>query len=264
MVKRRTSKDEMDSEVLLRGMERLVIASHRDGEKRERFGLHASDVLSAGKPFCLRKCVLSHAYVPNAVELSAQQLNIFGSGDDMHRRWQRVLTQVALEIEQQHILEGPGMRYTPDVIVVLPAFMSLDIVGPCLVELKGYNDEEYKRLIDHPFPPYDAYRQGQLYRWCLNIQHMLIGVENKNTQGLTVWRCYPDDESIADIVARLEQVRAASLAYQQSELVLPERLCQSRYDKLAKQCSMRSACFAEAQQRQRMLLPIEERFRGVW
>ena len=262
----RTSQDRIESDVLGNSFKRLVAAAYRcdqdriPGHKR-RAHLHAHDVLNHP---CTRKCVLSYFYEPNDIELSPQLIAIFASGTATHERWQDVFckTGIALSIEESR--QADGIRYTIDAIVDLPPGEFLDMEGPCLVELKGYNRDAFTAMKKAPGPPQDAYQQVQLYMdFYDTVDQYMIIVECKDNQSFYVWRGRRDREAINGVLWRIEIIKQYLAKHMQDDNELPTPLCMSADEKMACQCPMRKACFATRDQRRGMRLPVLDPCEGV-
>ena len=219
--------------------------------KRPRSHFHASAVLQ--KPldyykrplYCERACVLSQFYETNEVIHPPKKSMIFENGWHFHMRWQEMFQRagILLMSEVPFFVLRYKMLFTMDAVI---QFMGV----PHVVELKGYNNREFVRLLKGKIPE-DAYLQCQLYLHLYHDTHNkqledgLIIVENKDTQEYKMWRMKRNPLNVTAILERLESIRVWSQIHEKTQH-LPSRLCAECSDLRACECSMASACFSES------------------
>ena len=211
--------DNMDTTDALPGLETqaekeamdALITRGRNARPR-RSHLHASAVLK--KPldyykhplYCERECVLAQFYTTNEVLHPPKKQMIFDNGWDVHVRWQEMFKRsgVLRLAEVPFFSMDYHLQFTPDAII--------DFVGvPHIVELKGYNQRAFLKLLKGGIPE-DAYLQCQLYLHLYRgIDHKpledgLIIVECKDTQEYKMWRIKRNEANVQDILTRLDSI----------------------------------------------------------
>jgi hypothetical protein len=240
--------DDLASRVLQKAMEDVVSAGAMDNE---RVGFHASNLkvdtgkASYSQKFCYRQAVLAQFYKQNRVVHSPKTIALFENGIDLHQRWQRWFERagVARHIERPHIETNWNLYFTPDAVIELGGVLYI-------VEIKGYRQEEYWRLIKATTPPSEAYVQANIYAHILNIDDILVLVENKNTQDFKVWPCKYDPALMEPFIPRLNTIQVMAVEHGKTGR-LPDRLsaCVTPDSPRAKGCSSCQACFLSQQER---------------
>ncbi len=212
--------DELDEEVVKTTLHDTIADIYVKGQRSEyRDGPHLSDYTRPLTDQCLRMLVLSHFYKDNLVFHGARLAAIFEQGQDMHKRWQAVFQRagVARHIELKHLETYWRVFFTPDLIA--------DIDGVLyIVELKGYKQEEYVRLVKGKAPA-DAINQCNLYMWDFHV-----------------WPVDYDEAMAAPYEERLQYVKPL-VDYHAQTGKLPRRVCNSPNEPRAQGCRMREACF---------------------
>ena len=218
---------------------RDIYAQGQQADIRE--GFHISDCLKSLTSQCARKVVLSRFYAANRVYHSAQQAAIFEQGIAIHQRWQEAFIRSgkAFAIEQSYMEEYFGVICTPDIVA--------DIDGLAIVELKGYNLDEYERLLNGKLPG-EAIIQIQTYMWLTGIHKGFVLVENKNNQNFHVWPVQYDPQKVMPVEERLHFYKNL-FDIHVADGRLPKRICTSSRDARAKGCRMCRACFSSPTER---------------
>jgi len=218
-----------------------------------RHGVHLSDIKSAemykGKPnLCYRKIVLSAFFDAQPVKYKHPTIAWFERGIDLHKRWQEkfIRAGVVIHVETQHEVTWANtadnwrLLFTPDIIVYLG-------IGPEIVEIKGYKQAHYLKIVKEKElnPSEDSYIQAQWYMWLSGIHQALVIVENKNDQDFLVRRIQFDPDIVSPYEDRIVLIDALMEEYKTNRK-LPKRICATRDDAKACECSQRDTCFADA------------------
>lgn len=255
------------NEIVVTGYERKKQTQFRAAPVQRKMGLHAHMVLrpeittkfTAG--YCLRECVLSHMYEPSPITHTPQHILWFERGWILHGWWQEIYyaAGVAVDLGQGASLDleytDPHtlLRFSPDAIVRLPRW------GVHVIEIKGYNKKKYAELMKAETIPTDAHRQVQLYMRMLNMNKGMVLVECKDTNEFSIWRAERDDAEVEAPMQRLAEITTGIETYVARD-VLPTRICSSPNDPRARSCEQCRACFGTQEVREKLLLPVVERW----
>lgn len=209
---------------------------------------HASNILSPESDFCLRKLVLLAAYPDDAVRSDDKPWDRlsnarFKHGWKIHEKYQELLKRYykvlyfrgEAELDLTHFSEEHQVFYSPDAIV--------EHCGvPMIVEIKGYKTETVAKLSEIGPAPKDALIQGNFYAHLMGYEHVLILVEDKNTQRPLVWYAGYDEALTVKPLARTAAFKEAHNIVQAGGNP-PERKCKSITDRQALKCEVRELCF---------------------
>lgn len=250
--------------------------------KQERIGLHASSVLVNQNKWCLRKHALINAFPEHIKPVSIQSWDwkrekIFTTGWDLHERWQKLFLDTAQsladedirqqwlemfgqfsdpawnaelsgwELDLTHFNEGYEVYFSPDAILQ---------IGPhqYIVEIKGIKQEYFDKLTDDLEQACTVYElikkariQANIYMHLTGLKKAILLIENKNTQEFRIYLTQYDKALFEPYHERMLNVKAATINAKRSNglQVLPQRVCQSPEDRLARQCPIRDYCFRE-------------------
>lgn len=165
-------------------------------------------------------------------------------------KWRKLFQEngkLALEVEKSHYAKKWGLSFTPDAIIQT-------LGRPFIVEIKGYRASAYENMlkIDNYMGDADfkkAALQANLYMYMLDIPQAIILIENKNTQDyfLSVRRF--DLELVKPYIQRLTFLKKLAEIYQEKG-TLPRRICETVEETRARNCSLRTACFASRGERE--------------
>jgi hypothetical protein len=225
----------------------LVKAAKKD----TRPGLHAANTLVPDKEWCTRRWVLNNLHNNEAVRPAvkpweAKQEMTFDLGWAIHIMWQNFFKeigiavwngeQLAYELDLTHYDEDREVFFSPDAIV--------NFAGQLLViEIKGYKEEDYERLVTTPAVPDLAHRQVNFYLHLLKKSRGLVLVQNKNKSEYRIWPVTYDRELAQKPAQRATKVKGLT-SVAKAHNRYPERTCQSITDPLAQKCPMKAYCFS--------------------
>jgi len=222
----------------------------RASQKEARTGLHASSLLVPESEWCTRRYTLD-AVMPERKEQAELQswdwkrANIFENGWKLHERWQQtflhsgcvVMNNGKPELDLTHYDEERQLYFSPDAIIAYGG-------EKYVVEIKGYNLDEYERLLVASKPPDLAYRQVQLYMHLLELQRGVILVECKNSQRFKVWAVQYDRDVVQSYLDRMYSVKGNVGSVKEFGLSrIKLRVCKSRDVPLARRCPYAKVCF---------------------
>lgn len=209
----------------------------RGNGDEERYGLHASAILTSDNEFCHREQVLSLFYKQAQGEnISVNLKRIFAEGDAIHEKWQRLFIRGKLggpkAMDCSRFNKRYDLSFTPD---IAPASIGgKDYV----VEIKSMNTFQFQKATSHP----SGEKQLKFYMWLTGIKRGFVLVEDKNTQNFKVLLVKYDPADIEPYIARLERIQELKERFVEDKKP-PKRTCKKAEDKRAAGCNMRDACF---------------------
>ena len=100
-------------------VEFIDLLLNREGERGERYGLHASAMLASENEFCLREQVLSLFYKQIQGEnIPVNLKRIFEEGNAIHEKWQRMFIRGGIgkptNMDRSRFKKKYDLSYTPD------------------------------------------------------------------------------------------------------------------------------------------------------
>ena len=206
----------------------------KNGESRERIGLHGSAVLK--DDICYRAQVLSLLFKQSqGEELPLETLAIFEEGNAIHEKWQRLFIRGGLgnaeDMDRTRFAQGYELLYTPDAVI--------NIGGKqYVVEIKSMNTFSYKQNNEHP----TGGKQCLLYMYLCNIHSGFVLMEDKNTQEFKIQIVKYDENEINLIIERLKEIQKLKAEFLDTKKP-PKRICENTDCKQAENCFMRDCCF---------------------
>lgn len=215
----------------------LELLLKREGERQERYGLHASAMLVGEKEFCLREQVLSLFFKQNQGEnIQAGLKRIFAEGDSIHQKWQRLFIRGKIgsykNMDRPRFNKKYDLSFTPDA--------QIDILQceDVPVEIKSMNTYAFKHATGHPSG------EKQLNFYCVFLQKPwgILLLEDKNTQEFKVFIIEKSVKKARPYLDRLVIIQDAKNEFLESG-TLPAKKCKSCDEKKAMQCNMRDACW---------------------
>lgn len=210
----------------------------KNGDAKERVGLHASSLIAHDKDFCFRALLLSLHYKQIQSENVPIKLKrIFEEGNAIHEKWQRLFLRGKLgkpsDMDKTQFFDDFGylISFTPDAILT---FGNKKLV----VEIKSVNTYQFKTMKSHP----SGEKQLQLYMHLTGIHEGFVLCDDKNTQDFKVFYAKYDKEKVAPFIERIEAIGELNRIFIEEKKV-PKRVCESSTCKRAAQCNMKDACF---------------------
>lgn len=216
-----------------------------NAKKGSREGIHVSAIIKSDGSFCYRQIILMQHFPHAPLPLHGRTLRIFRHGWAIHEKWQELFRAagIAIETETTHYHKETGASFTPDAIVRM-------FKRRMLIEIKSMNNEAYNAMRSvHA----DAQIQANMYMHLEGIREAVILVENKDTQEFKLWVIEYEPERIRKYRKRL-RVIGEWLSFYEAERKLPNRhvLCATEDTPKARNCPVRSACFAGKYEREKM------------
>lgn len=227
-------------------LEKLFIEERKN---ENRYGLHASAILTSENDFCYREQVLSLFYKMNQGEqLPVKLLKIFAQGNAMHEKWYKLFRAVGIDVAIERTLFMPQYDLSFTIDALLNIF---DEEVVC--DIKSQNSFVFKKSKGHP----SGEKQVNFYLWALSkytgIPHKkgFVLVDSKDDQEIKVVPVMYDKEKVKPYVYRLKQIQEMKRAFIEDKEV-PPRKCDSSECKRASTCSMRDACWNCGQGRRKL------------
>lgn len=230
-------KSQMWAMMVENRLNRLFLESR---EHENRYGLHASAILSGESEFCYREQVLSLFYKMNQGEqLPIKLLKIFAQGNAMHEKWYTLFRQqgIAVAIERSLFLPQYDLSFTIDAVLSL---FNEEIV----CDIKSQNTYMFKRDKGHS----KGEKQVNFYLWALSkytgVPHRkgFVLVDDKNDQNIKVVPVEYDKGKVKPYVERLKEIQRLKNVFLE-EHKAPPRKFQDKDCKKCSQCNMRDACW---------------------
>lgn len=220
---------------------------NRDGERQERYGLHASAMLESDNMFCYREQVLSLFFKQLQDENVKPGLKrIYDNGNAIHEKWQRLFIRAGNDwrsMDRSRFNKKFDLSFTPDAVLDIESIAKI-LGQPCTpVEIKGYNCYQYKPMFEkHSVPK--AEKQLMEYMGFLRVERGILLIENKNTQEYFIKIVEMDKEKMRPIYNRLVTVQEYKETFLENGR-LPKRvgICKDADCKRALDCNMRDACW---------------------
>lgn len=215
----------------------ILMLMQKNGQNKERFGLHASAIIVSENDFCYRQQVLSLFYKMSQGEhISPGLKRIFEEGNAIHEKWQRLMIRGKLgkadNMDVSKFASEYDLSYTPD-------GSSIQIgKHKYIVEIKSVNTFQFKKMTSHP----SGKKQCQLYMHLEGIHKGIVLCEDKNTQDIKVFLYDYEPEIVAPYIERLETIQ-----FYKKDLIKNKKMikgiCKDSSCKRARDCNMQEACF---------------------
>ena len=206
----------------------------KNGESRERYGLHGSAILK--DDICMRAQVLSLLFrQQQGEELPLDTLAIFEEGNAIHEKWQRLFIRgglgTAFDMDVTQYAQGYELLYTPDAIIMING-------TKYIVEIKSMNSFLYQKSNEHK----TGALQYLLYMHLTNIHNGFVLMENKNTQEFKIQLVEYDEQKIQPIIERLKEIQKLKADFIKTKKP-PKRICENAECEQAEKCIMRDCCW---------------------
>lgn len=206
----------------------------KNGESRERYGLHGSAILK--DDICMRAQVLSLLFrQQQGEELPLDTLAIFEEGNAIHEKWQRLFIRGGLgteyDMDVTQYAQGYELLYTPDAIITING-------TKYIVEIKSMNSFLYQKSNEHK----TGALQCLLYMHLTNIHNGFVLMENKNTQEFKIQLVDYDEQKIQPIIERLKEIQKLKADFIKTKKP-PKRICENAECEQAEKCIMRDCCW---------------------
>lgn len=209
----------------------------RGADATDRYGLHASAILTGEKEFCYREQVLSLFYKQAQGEnIPIGLKRIFTEGDAIHEKWQRLFIRGKLgdakAMDISRFNKEYDLSFTPD---ICPAI----IAGKrYVVEIKSMNTFQFKKATGHP----SGEKQLKFYMWLTGIRNGFVLCEDKNDQNFKIFIVEYKEADLAEYIERLEVIQLKKRKFKKDKKA-PKRICQNANTKRALKCNMRLTCW---------------------
>ena len=210
---------------------------NKNGEQKDRVGLHASAIITSEKDFCYREQVLSLFYKQDqGKQIPINLKRIFEEGNSIHEKWQRLFLRGGLVdlscLDRSRFDYNYDLSFTPD---ICPA-----IIGKkqYVVEIKSVNTFQFKNMNEHP----SGKKQLMFYMHLTNVFDGFVLAEDKNTQKFKTFIYKFDKEIVLPYIERLENIQVyKSRLLNENKMVAG--ICKAVNSPRAQKCPMRDACF---------------------
>ena len=222
----------LQGEMLRQKIDNLYMEA--EGQREERYGLHASAIIASDEQFCLRQQVLSLFFKMNqGEELPVKTRKIFHHGNTIHEEVYDVFrkTGVLIDSEVTRFVDKYDLNYTIDANVHL-------LNKDWICDVKSMNSFAWEKATGHP----SGEKQVMFYMWLQKNPNGFVLAYNKNTSEI---KCFPvkfDKEKVRPFVDRLKEIQVCKKEFLEDG-TLPDRKCKNCDTKKAIECSMRDACF---------------------
>jgi CRISPR/Cas system-associated exonuclease Cas4 (RecB family) len=242
------SNPDIKSQTIMSALKKCFYAEHKpdeearmvkmiqlkNGESRERYGLHGSAILK--DDICMRAQVLSLLFrQQQGEELPLDTLAIFEEGNAIHEKWQRLFIRGDLgtkyDMDVTQYAQGYELLYTPDAIITING-------TKYIVEIKSMNTFLYQKSSEHK----TGALQCLLYMYLTNIRNGFVLMENKNTQEFKIQLVEYDEQKIQPIIERLKEIQKLKADFIKTKKP-PKRICENAECEQAEKCVMRDCCF---------------------
>ena len=206
----------------------------KNGESRERYGLHGSAILK--DDLCYRAQVLSLFFKQSqGEELPLKTLAIFEEGNAVHEKWQRLFIRgglgTAADMDVTRFAQGVELAYTPDAIIKINNIQYV-------VEIKSMNTYSYQKSNIHP----TGALQCLLYMYYCNIHNGFVLMEDKNTQDFKIQIVEYDENKIKPYIDRLYEIQRLKADFIRTKKP-PKRICENADCEQAENCIMHDCCW---------------------
>lgn len=241
------SGDKHEFEALLykNKLNKMFVDVLKTEKHEERYGLHASAILSSDNDFCYREQVLSLFFKMNQGEnLPIKLLRIFSQGNAMHEKWYRMFRALGYDVAIERTLFLPEY----DLNFTIDALLNLKRSGvpkdEVIVDVKSQSTFAFKKQKGHP----SGEKQINFYMWALTkytgIPHRngFVLVDSKDDQEIKTVPVHWDKKKNEPYVRRLKEIQEMKKVFLE-EHEAPPRKCKNSTCKRAMECNMRDACF---------------------
>ena len=214
----------------------LQLIMDKNGAQKERFGLHASAIITGEADFCYKEQVLSLLYKQaQGGNIDIGLKRIFEEGNAVHEKWQRLFLRgdlgKAKDMDQSRFNKKYELSYTPDIICTIGKHK---YVG----EIKSVNTFQFKKMQTHP----SGKKQLMLYMHLTGIHKGFVLCDDKNCQEFKIFITEYDESFLEPYIIRLEQIQYfKKRALEDHRMV--RGICKNAYCKRALKCNMRDACY---------------------
>lgn len=240
------SGDKHEFEALLykNKLNKMFVDVLKTEKHEERYGLHASAILSSDNDFCYREQVLSLFFKMNQGEnLPIKLLRIFSQGNAMHEKWYRMFRALGYDVAIERTLFLPeyDLNFTIDALLNLKR--SGDPKDEVIVDVKSQSTFAFKKQKGHP----SGEKQINFYMWALTkytgIPHRngFVLVDSKDDQEIKPVPVHWDKKKNEPYVRRLKEIQEMKKVFLE-EHEAPPRKCKNSTCKRAMECNMRDAC----------------------
>jgi hypothetical protein len=201
----------------------------------DRYGLHASAMLTSDDKFCYREQVLSLFFKQNQGEnIKIGLKRIFEEGNFIGEKWQRLFVRGGIgepeDMDISRFVPEYDLSYTPDAII--------QIHKQYVVETKSQNSFIWKKEKGHP----SGMKQLKFYMFLEQIKRGFVLVESKNDQEVKILPARLDESELDYVIERLERVQLYKRKLKKTKTMV-DGICNSQSCKRAEACNMRDACF---------------------
>ncbi len=202
----------------------------------ERYGLHASAIITSDNEFCVRSQVLSLFFRQlQGQQFGVHQKRVFLNGDFVHEKWQRLFIRgglgTARNMDRSRFNDDYDLSFTPDAVINLNGVKYV-------VEIKSQNSFQFKKAKSHP----SGMRQLKFYMFLTEIHRGFVLVEDKNDQEFRVYLADYEYEDVEKYEDRLIEIQRYKKIFKKEGKV-PSRMCRKSDCKRALECCMRDACW---------------------
>ena len=215
-------------------------------KNKDRFGLHASEILKTPGSFCFRRCLLNYFYNnPQEDVPSKDKIQYYFGGEGLHRMWEDVvdISGSLIMAEAPMYSEKFELWYTPDQIIKA-------MNRTYIVEVKTMSEKSYNKFKSVPI---SFRRQMQLYMHLTGIPNGIVLVQNRNNLEFEAYAFEYNPSLITEHIERLYKLNGLKKNYIKSgydEDSLPNQECRDKYDSKAKYCSACELCMMDDLKRQ--------------
>lgn len=209
----------------------------RGNDDKERYGLHASAIITSDNEFCYREQVLSLFFKQAQGENVPIGLKrIFAEGDAIHEKWQRLFLRGGLctpkDLDRSRFKKKYDLSYTPDASPITIGKKEY------VVEIKSMNTFQFSKAKTHP----SGVKQLKFYMWLTGIHQGLVLMDDKNTQNFKIVLVTLDEADVEPYIERLEKIQMYKQRFKTKKKMV-KGICDHSKCKRALGCNMRDACF---------------------
>jgi len=219
----------------------------RGQEQTERWGLHASSLITSEAQFCIRSCVLSLIYKQlQGSEININLMRIFEEGNACHEKYQRMFIRAGYsqptDLDRTCYNKKYMIQFSPDIICNIPQIHDSPIVG----EIKTQNSHIYAKQTVHD----SGMKQAKLYMHLTGLTKAFVLVESKNDQE---FKTYLYDYDIRDVMVYIQRAEAIMKAYHllmdKGKLINRKNDCTEYTCKRAQGCAMKDVCYNRSKEK---------------
>lgn len=218
-------------------LEKLFV---EDRENENRYGLHASAILTSENEFCYREQVLSLFYKMNqGKQLPIKLLKIFAQGNAMHEKWYNLFRKqkIDIAIERSLFIDKYDLSFTIDALLNL-------FDEEIICDIKSQNTYLFKKTKGHS----SGENQVNFYLWALSKytgkphKKGFVLVDDKNDQEIKVIPVEYNKEKVLPYVNRLKKIQEYKKDFIENKK-MPKRKFDNPDSKKCSRCNMRDACW---------------------